>query len=133
MEVCCQRILDSPGLPYDELFWVAKYGLFDVVEALMSRGFVQKKLALCKSFSDFSGSKRALANQVVHNTLRFVVANATILPCAVLSELVIRCFCKSRYNERMNKEDIPSELKKTYLKPADDGDKSFSIWARMPV
>lgn len=44
--VCCQKVLDSSALPYDDLLWLAKNGLYDAVEALMSRGCVEETILL---------------------------------------------------------------------------------------
>lgn len=79
------------------------------------------------------GSRQVAGNKVIHGTLRFVTEQANALPLVTLCDLIHRCFYKSRYYEKSLKDDIPFELKKVYLKPPEDGDKSHAIWARMPV
>lgn len=73
------------------------------------------------------------ANEIIRNTLKFVTDSVTTLSITTLCDLIYRCLAKSKYYEKGVKDEIPSDLKKAYLKPPEGGDTSNVAWARMPV
>lgn len=73
------------------------------------------------------------ANEIIHNTLKFVTDSVTTLSITILCDLIYRCLAKSKYYEKGVKDEIPSDLKKVYLKPPEGGDTSNVAWARMTV
>lgn len=82
---------------------------------------------------DITGPKQVAANVIIHNTLKFVTDSATTLSVTTLCDLIYRCLAKCKYYEKGVKDEIPSDLKKAYLKPPEGGDTSNVAWARMPV